>query len=248
MQQSIQARDVAPPPRPSHYVRWNGSRPEVTTRSGPVTGQIDLRDPAPAGVRIVVVDDHTIVLDAFAETLRNVPGFDVVGMISCSKHIIAAVERTRPTVLLMNVGMLDTDCLRIVTEVRRAAPQCGIALIAARPTQALVNRALKAGALSVVPKNARLSHLIVAVRGVAAGCLTVDPALISSEDAAEQTLTPREREVLSLTARGASVKEIATELYLSAGTIRNLSSTAMKKLKGRNRFDAALIAHEQGWL
>ena len=61
-------------------------------------------------------------------------------------------------------------------------------------------------------------------------------------------LSDREREVLRLTAGGAPIREIAAELYLSPGTVRNLSSSAIKKLEGRNRFDAARIASTRGWL
>lgn len=252
MQQAMQVREVSPADRPVQpRLRPVGAAGAAGVSAGGdlPPRRVEPRRTAEVGVRIVVADDHTLVLDAFAEMLRNVVGFDVVGTVSSSTHVVAAVQRARPAVLIMNVGMLDTDCLRIVEQVRRAVPTCGIALIAAKPTRPLVNRALEAGALSVVPKDARLSHLVMAVRGVAAGCLTVDSALISgSAPEAGQALTSREREVLSLTVKGASVKEIATDLFLSAGTVRNLSSTAIKKMKGRNRFDAALIANEQGWL
>ncbi|WP_344345544.1 response regulator transcription factor, partial [Kitasatospora putterlickiae] len=67
-------------------------------------------------------------------------------------------------------------------------------------------------------------------------------------EAAEQVLSEREREILRLTATGASVKEVARELYLAAGTVRNVTSGAMRKLDGRNRFDAARIAAERGLL
>jgi two-component system response regulator DesR len=199
-------------------------------------------------IRIVVADDHALVLDAFAETLRGVPGFEVVGLINGAQHVVSTVGLVRPTVAILNMGMVGIDCLQLAKEVRTAQPRCGVALIAAKPTRALVDRAVEAGALSVIPKHARLAHLVGAIRGVAAGCLTIDPVLIGSSATTVQTLSHREREILSLTVSGASVKEIAKELFLSAGTVRNLSSAAMRKLKGRNRFDAARIAYEQGWL
>ncbi|MFG1837184.1 response regulator transcription factor [Micromonospora sp. NPDC049175] len=199
-------------------------------------------------IRIVVCDDHALVLDAFAETLRTVPGFEIVGLVNGGQHVVATVRQLRPSIVLLSMGMAGTDCLQLARQVREALPSCGVALIAAAPTRALVDRAVEAGVLSVIPKHARLSHLVGAVRGVAAGCLTIDPALIGPPGARAQALSHREREILSLTVGGASVKEIAKELFLSAGTVRNLSSSAMRKLKGRNRFDAARIAYEQGWL
>lgn len=199
-------------------------------------------------IRIVVADDHALVLDAFAATLRAVPGFEVVGLVNGSQHVVSTVQLVRPTIAILTMGMAGVDCLHLAEEVRRTDPGCGLALIAAKPTRALVDRAVKAGVLSVIPKHARLSHLVGAIRGVAAGCLTLDPELISAPDSKAQVLSNREREILSLTVGGASVKEIAKQLFLSSGTVRNLSSTAMRKLKGRNRFDAARIAYEQGWL
>src|SRR5690349_7476512 len=160
-------------------------------------------------IRIVVADDHALVLDAFAETLRVVPGFEIVGLINGAEHVVPTVRQVRPTVAILNMGMAGADCLRLAKEVREAQPGCGVALIAATPTRALVDRAVDAGALSVIPKHARLNHLVEAIRGVAAGCLTIDPVLIGTPAIGAQTLTQREREVLSLTVGGASVKEIA---------------------------------------
>ncbi|MEV8512058.1 response regulator transcription factor [Dactylosporangium sp. NPDC051484] len=199
-------------------------------------------------IRIVVADDHALVLDAFAETLRAVPGFEIVGLINRAQHVVSTVRLLRPTVAILNMGMANVDVLHLTREVRAALPGCGVALISAKPTRDLVDRAVEAGALSVIPKHARLPYLVGAIRGVASGCLTIDPGLIGPAGPTNQTLSHREREILSLTVSGASVKEIAKELFLSAGTVRNISSTAMRKLKGRNRFDAARIAYEQGWL
>ena len=199
-------------------------------------------------IRIVVADDHALMLDAFAETLRSVPGFEIVGLINGAQHVLSTVKVLRPTVAILTMGMAGADCVQLIKDIRATQPGCGVALISAKPTRALVDRAVDAGALSVIPKHARLPHLVGAIRGVAAGCLTIDPVLIGPPAAANHTLSYREREILSLTVSGASVKEIAKELFLSAGTVRNLSSTAMRKLKGRNRFDAARIAYEQGWL
>jgi two-component system response regulator DesR len=199
-------------------------------------------------IRIVVADDHALMLDAFAETLRSVPGFEIVGLVNAAHQVVSTIQLVRPTVTILSMGMSAADCLQLTKEICQAPHRCGVALIAAKPTRALVDRAIEAGALSVIPKHARLTHLVGSIRGVAAGCLTLDPVLIGTPHTTRQTLSHREREVLSLTVGGASVKEIAKELFLAPGTVRNLSSTAMRKLKGRNRFDAARIAYEQGWL
>ncbi|RFC71790.1 response regulator transcription factor [Streptomyces sp. AcE210] len=199
-------------------------------------------------VRVVVAGDHQLVLEAFAETLNGTNGLDVVGLATTYEAVLPAVERHRPTVLLLGEPTMGGKALRAATDVRARHPKCGVALMVGAATPAVVDRAVAAGALGIVPKNARLPQLITTLMGVAGGCLTVDPALMRPPTAGESALSVREMDVLRLTAGGATVKEIAGELYLAAGTVRNLTSAAIKKLGGRNRFDAARIASEHGWL
>ncbi|MFC8366644.1 MULTISPECIES: response regulator transcription factor [unclassified Streptomyces] len=199
-------------------------------------------------IRIVVAGDHQLVLEAFAETLNGVDGLEVVGLATSCDAVLPAVERHRPTVLLLGESTMAGRALRIATEVRSHHPRCGVALMVGAATPSVVDRAVAAGALGVVPKNARLPQLVTTLMGVAGGCLTVDPSLLRPVAVGETTLSVREVDVLRLTAGGATVKEIAGELYLAAGTVRNLTSAAIKKLGGRNRFDAARIAGEHGLL
>ncbi|MFF1355427.1 response regulator transcription factor [Streptomyces sp. NPDC058297] len=199
-------------------------------------------------VRVVVAGDHQLVLEAFAETLNGTNGLDVVGLATTYEAVLPAVERHRPTVLLLGEPTMGGKALRAATDVRSRHPRCGVALMVGAATPAVVDRAVAAGALGIVPKNARMPQLITTLMGVAGGCLTVDPALMRPPTAGESALSVREMDVLRLTAGGATVKEIAGELYLAAGTVRNLTSAAIKKLGGRNRFDAARIASEHGWL
>ncbi|OKK14155.1 transcriptional regulator [Streptomyces sp. CB02400] len=187
-------------------------------------------------------------MEAFAETLNGVDGLEVVGLATSCDAVLPAVERHRPTVLLLGESTMAGRALRIATEVRSHHPRCGVALMVGAATPSVVDRAVAAGALGVVPKNARLPQLVTTLMGVAGGCLTVDPSLLRPVAVGETTLSVREVDVLRLTAGGATVKEIAGELYLAAGTVRNLTSAAIKKLGGRNRFDAARIAGEHGLL
>ncbi|MEU6392986.1 response regulator transcription factor [Streptomyces sp. NPDC046939] len=199
-------------------------------------------------IRLVVAGDHQLVLEAFAETLNGIDGLTVVGLATSCDAVLPAVERHRPTVLLLGEPTLGGRALQVAMEVRSLHPQCGVALMVGAATPSVVDRAVAAGALGVVPKNARLPQLVTTLMGVAGGCLTVDPSLLRPADAGESSLSTRETDVLRLTASGATVKEIAGELFLAAGTVRNLTSAAIKKLGGRNRFDAARIAGEHGLL
>ncbi|WNM34713.1 response regulator transcription factor [Streptomyces sp. Li-HN-5-11] len=183
-----------------------------------------------------------------AESLNREEDFDVVARVSGYHRLIEVVERTDAEVALIDPERIDGDCLTTAGELRKVRPQCRVVLTVDAPTRTFVDRALRAGVLSIVPKSAGLRRLIESVRGVASGQVIMDPRLLSAAGAEGGPLTDREADVLRLTASGASVKEMAEELYLSAGTIRNLASAAIKKLDARNRYDAVRIATERCWI
>lgn len=196
----------------------------------------------------MVADDHVLFLEALAEALDRVEDFDVVGTACEGDEILPMAQRVTPSVVVLGSGMSGPGGLCRVAELVRRVPTCKVTLIVVEPTRSHVARAVEAGVLGIIPKHAKLPHLIGAIRGAAAGCVTVDPRLLNTSRPDNRSLNDREVEILRLTATGASIKEIAQELYLASGTVRNLTSAAIKKLEGRNRFDAARIALERGWL
>ncbi|MFE7487921.1 DNA-binding response regulator [Kitasatospora sp. NPDC057541] len=225
-------------------------------------------------IRVLVADEQLLPLDAIAEVLSGVKDFEVVGAVSRSSMIVPVAVRRRPDVAVLGMGTAQGG-FRLVRELGRRLPDCRVVIMTARPTRTLVDRAVSAGVLGVVPKQTKIPRLVDAIRDAAAvgrppgagrpggarpGLGTPglggpaagepEPAVPPAAPApfAEQVLSEREREILRLTATGASVKEVARELYLAAGTVRNLTSGAMRKLDGRNRFDAARIASERGLL
>lgn len=183
-----------------------------------------------------------------AASLHQEDGLDVVIVVTGYDELVEAVARTDAKVALIDPERIDGDCTTAVTEVRKARPTCEVALSVDAPTAGFVDRVLRAGVLSVVPKSAGLRRLIESVRGVASGQVVIDPRLVPGAVSRGNPLTAREVDVLRLTASGASVKEMAGELHLSTGRIRNLASAAIKKLGARNRYDAMRIADGQGWL
>ncbi len=199
-------------------------------------------------VRILVGNDRPLLLDALAGTLSTVADFDVVGVARDSASVLPVVLRTNPRVAVLGAAGSGVAGLALARQVLGERPACGIVVVAPSPTRALLDQALRAGVLGVVPMDAGLPHLISTIRGVAVGCMPV--RVPGRSDAPHRTcsLTDRERDVLRLTWAGASVKEIARELCLAPGTVRNVTSATLRKLDGRNRFDAARIAQEQGWL
>lgn len=199
-------------------------------------------------VQIVTNEVNRLFLDVVTNALGSVQDFDILGM-SCNFEGAARdLQCMQPIVTVVGIATVGADGLDLVGELARSVQSPRIVLIAHQPTRALVDRAVAAGALSVVPTHAGLPHLIDVIRGVSTGCVVLDPALVAGEGAANPVLTDRERAILRLTAMGMPIKDIACKLFLAPGTVRNLSSALIKRLGGRNRFDAARIATERGWL
>lgn len=201
--------------------------------------------------RIVVADDHSIFAEALAGYLNQVPEFQVVGVADEYHKVVPAVHQTSAAVLVVGNGLVHRlAALRQAVLSRR--PHCAVTLIANRGHR----ESDYGGAgeqIAVVMPEARMAGLVSTIRKVSAqsptceGVLTAAPPAVSPEEAA-QRLNPRELEILRSTVTGATIKEIARELYLAPGTVRNLASSAIKKLHARNRFDAARIAAELGWI
>lgn len=200
-------------------------------------------------VRILVGNDRPLLLDALAGTLRAVADFDVVGVARDSGSVLPVVLRTNPRVAVLGAAGGGGPGLDLARRVLDERPGCGVVVVTPSPTRSLLDRALRAGVLGVVPMDAGLPDLITTIRGVAVGCVPVQAVPRGPGPGRRAcALSDRECDVLRLTWAGASVKEIARELCLAPGTVRNVTSAALRKLGGRNRFDAARMAQEQGWL
>jgi two-component system, NarL family, response regulator DesR len=209
--------------------------------------------------RIVIGDERRLYSEAIAATLNLVHDFEVVATVNSSKEIVPTVLRMLPAVTVLGTNTTGRTGRCLADELRTVAPRCRIAVIGTGP-DSLARRPETAppGLLSVVPDNAGLPQLVNAIRGLVASNAgngatrpaagPRDTALIRRSVCNGRSLSTREKEVLRLTAGGAPVREIAAELFLSPGTVRNVTSSAIKKLGGRNRYDAACIASKRGWL
>lgn len=200
-------------------------------------------------IRIMVADERRLVSEAIAETLKLVRDFEVVKIINDNNDVVTTVVAEPPSAIVLGAPASGRDELRLAVKLRAVAPACGVAIIVTEPTRTLTDLVLTAGAVSLVAITSGLTHLVHAIRGVVAGCPIIDPTLLrASTRKGIGTLSDRERDVLRLTVDGTPIREIASELFLSPGTVRNLTSSAIKRLDARNRFEAARIATKRGWL
>jgi two-component system response regulator DesR len=198
---------------------------------------------------LLLADDQALVRGALAALLDLEPDFEVVAQVGRGDEVLDAVIAHDAQVALLDVEMPGLDGLAVAGLLRQRRPQCRSLIVTTFGRPGYLRRAMEAGASGFVVKDTPSSQLADAVRRVAAGLRVVDPALAAESLASGASpLTQRETEVLRVAQQGGAIADIAAELHLSEGTVRNHLSAAIGKTGARNRSDAAATAALQGWL
>ena len=200
-------------------------------------------------IRLVLADDQQLVRSALAALLELEDDLEVVGQAGRGDELVELVRRVEPDVALVDIEMPGLDGLSAAAVLAQQAPATRVLMLTTFGRPGYLRRAMEAGAVGFVVKDAPAAQLVDAVRRVAQGERVVDPAL-AAESLAHGTspLTGRERDVLVAARDGATVSDIAGALYLSEGTVRNDLSSAIAKTGTRNRAEARRVATDQGWL
>ena len=190
-----------------------------------------------------------MVLGALAALLELEPDMTVVARASNGPDAIAAVAKHRPDVLVTDIEMPGRTGLEVAQFVRDQHPGVRIVILTTFARSGYLRRALEAGARGYLLKDRPSAELADAVRRVHSGLRVIDPGLAAEAWSSDpDPLTDRERQILQRAGDGRSSSEIASELRLSEGTVRNYLSEAISKLGAANRTDAARIARARGWL
>lgn len=200
-------------------------------------------------VRILLADDQAMVRSALAALLALEEDFVVVAEVGRGDQVVAAARASAPDVALLDIEMPGLDGLAAAAALRQELPGCRVVILTTFGRPGYLRRAMEAGALGFVVKDAPAEQLADAVRRVAAGERVVDPALAAATLAGGPSpLTARERDVLVAARGGRTVADIAGALFLSEGTVRNYLSAAIAKTGVRNRVEAIRVADDRGWL
>ncbi len=163
--------------------------------------------------------------------------------------MVAAAREHRPDVALLDVEMPGADGITATTALRAELPDVRVLMVTTFGRPGYLRRAMAAGASGFVVKDTPARELADAVRRVHAGLRVVDPALAAETLATgPSTLTERETEVLRAARGGGTVSQLARELFLSEGTVRNYLSAAIGKTGAATRAEAVRIAETNGWL
>ncbi|HEX2555089.1 MAG TPA: response regulator transcription factor [Microvirga sp.] len=213
-----------------------------------------------SAIRVALADDHPVVLAGVKALLQAAPDFDVVGEATTGGTALDLVMRTRPDVAVIDLSLPDLSGLDLAERLAQACPGVKVLALTVHEDRAYVQRLLQAGAKGYLLKRSAADDLPRAIRAVAAGGLYLDPAVagmaLAGAPAAAlpdrpeggEDLSPREREVLRLTAQGFANKEIAGRLEVSVKTVETYKARAAEKLGLRTRAEIVRYGASQGWL
>ncbi len=200
-------------------------------------------------VRVLLAEDQAMVRGALSALLTLEDDIEIVAEASRGDEVLPAALDTLPDVALLDIEMPGGDGLEAAAVLHERLPSCLVVILTTFGRSGYLRRAMESGAVGFLLKDAPASELAEAIRRAVKGERVVDPALAAAAlSEGDNPLTEREREVLAASEGGATIEDIAARLYLSEGTVRNYLSTAIKKLGGRNRVEAARLAEKKGWL
>ena len=196
-------------------------------------------------IRIVVAEDQRMLLGAFASLLNLEPDMEVVGQAGNGKEAVELVRRLKPDICLMDIEMPVKSGLEAAEELKDQG--CKIIILTTFARSGYFEKAMKSGVRGYLLKDSLIEELADSIRSIMAGRLIYSSELVDEAYREENPLTEREREVLGLIADGKTTKEIAGQLYITTGTVRNYISVILDKLKVSNRIEAITRLKEKGW-
>ncbi|MEW1627529.1 response regulator transcription factor [Streptomyces sp. NPDC089173] len=199
-------------------------------------------------IRVLVVDDHDVVRSGLTVLLSAELGIEAAGQAADGSAALAEAERLRPDVALLDIDLPGLDGITVAAGLAERLPSCRTVMLTALDRSGHLRRALAAGAVGYLLKSTPPAGVADAVRRVAAGGRAIDARMREEERSGSSPLTDKEAEPLRLAAEGAHSREIAADLFLSVGTVRNRLSSAVGKLHARTLVDAVRIATHHGWL
>ncbi|HWD62798.1 MAG TPA: response regulator transcription factor [Humibacter sp.] len=200
-------------------------------------------------IRLLLADDQALVRGALATMLGLEPDIEVVAEVGRGDDVVAAALGTSPDVALLDVEMPGLDGITAAADLRERAPGIRVLMVTTFGRPGYLRRAMKAGVAGFVVKDTPAKRLAAIVRDIDAGMRVIDPALAAESLASgDSPLTERETEVLTSAQSGGTNADIARELHLSEGTVRNYLSAAIGKTGARTRAEAVRVAMENGWL
>lgn len=196
-------------------------------------------------IRIVIAEDQRMLLGALGSLLNLEEDMEVVGQAKNGEEVLTLVNSLHPDVCIMDIEMPGKSGLEAAEELKGKG--CKVVILTTFARAGYFRRAVKAGVSGYLLKDSSSEELASSIRSVMAGRRVYAPELMDDIYSEENPLTEREMDVLELVANGKNTKEIANQLSITIGTVRNYISTIMDKLGVTNRIEAITHSKEKGW-
>lgn len=216
---------------------------------GPGRGE---HEPAPAPVRILLVDDHQVFADLLAAALSG-RGMQIVGICGTLAEALRAIAQAPPDVVILDHNLPGGSGAGGVTAIKRLSPETRVLMLTAAEEHSVLREAMDAGSDGFVTKRQGIDAVLAAIEAVHRGETPVSADMVGGLVGRRPTvlgadLTPRETDVLRLIGAGLSNQDIATELRISVNTVRNHVQNLLTKLDAHSKLEAVAIASRHGLL
>ena len=211
--------------------------------------------------RIVLADDHPIVLDGLRNLIRAEPDFELVGEAAGGLSALKIIREQRPDVAVLDISMPELNGIVLGRRLAGEMPALRLLILTLHEDRAYLNQALEAGVRGYVLKRSAVENLVQAIRAVLVGGLYIDPAIVGRVFESKQVskrlaarkgvapaLTDREADVLKMAALGFTNKEIASRLDVGVKSIETYKARGLEKLGLKTRAELVRYASGQGWL
>lgn len=215
---------------------------------------------SPAPVRVLMADDHPVVLAGMKALVAADPRLSIVGEASDGRTALELARQLQPDVVVLDISMPGMNGIEVATALRAEVADCRVVILTVHEDRAYLRQLLEAGVSAYLLKRSAADELVRAIHAIAAGGVYLDPAIAGQlvggatrnklrslrEKAVE--LSEREAAVLRLVAAGHSNKETSARLSISVKTVETYKARAMEKLGFRTRVDVVRYASSRGWL
>jgi DNA-binding NarL/FixJ family response regulator len=212
-------------------------------------------------IRIVLADDHPIVLDGLRNLIRAEADFELVGEAASGLSALKIIREQRPDVAVLDISMPELNGIVLGRRLAGEMPELRLLILTLHEDRAYLNQALEAGVRGYVLKRSAVENLVQAIRAVLVGGLYIDPAIVGRVFESKQVnkrlaarkgvapaLTDREADVLKMAALGFTNKEIASRLDVGVKSIETYKARGLEKLGLKTRAELVRYASGQGWL
>lgn len=199
-------------------------------------------------IRLVLAEDQAMVRGALSALLGLEPDIEVLGSAADGEAAWRMLQQLQPDILVTDIEMPGLSGLELAQRIARQGLPIKVVIVTTFARSGFLRRALDAGVCGYLLKDAPAERLADALRQVQHGGRAIDPQLALDAWSQADPLNDRERQVLRLSGDGRSASEIATQLGLSHGTVRNYLSECIGKLGVANRIEAYRLARQKGWL